>query len=626
MCGICGWLNVQQDHYVDGEVLQRMNDTLAHRGPDGEGLYMVGNVGLGHRRLSIIDVAAGKQPLCNEDSTVWVTFNGEIYNYVELIEELQGKGHTFKTRSDTEVLVHLYEEKGERLVHDLQGMFAFAIWDLKKQKLCIFRDRVGKKPLYYSFKKGRHLIFGSEIKALLASGMVDRAVDYTSLDQYLSYLYVPFDRSIFQEIRKLPAANYLTLERGQLSIHNYWELRYQPTSGKRLSEKEYLEQFDAIFTDAVRVRLRSDVPLGAFLSGGIDSSAVVSTMQALSTSPVETISVGFAEEEYNEVSYAQEISEHFGCNYHQYIVSPKVEDVFESLIRIFDEPFADSSFIPTYYVSKVAREKVTVALSGDGGDELLAGYSRHYIEMLEHRLRQWTRPVPRQLWQWLYRILPVGTRGRNICGDLGCTPEDAAARKHSNLLFNEELKRKVYRSKESITDVAARFRDIYLHSTAKNPLDKALHLDIQTYLIDDILVKVDRMSMANSLEVRAPLLDYRVLEFLATVPPDLKYRNGVTKYLLKESIRHKIPRHILERKKQGFRLPIEVWLKRELREFVEDLIFSRSARERGIFDAAAIERLWHEFIAGNDGLAHHFWQLIVLEQWFRLYIDEKIYS
>ncbi len=626
MCGICGWLNFNKEQMVEKGLLEKMNTTLAHRGPDGAGIYQDDNFGMGHRRLSIIDVAAGQQPLCNEDGTVWVSFNGEVYNYIELMEGLKSKGHRFKTRSDTEVLVHLYEEKGERLVEDLQGMFAFAIWDTRKKKLCLFRDRLGKKPLYYNYKEGHQLIFGSEIKAILASGQINRRINYQALDQYLSFLYLPYNNSIFSEIKKLPAAHYLVCEHGNISIKKYWELQYPSHYDPLLTEEDYLEGFDTILKDAVKVRLRSDVPLGAFLSGGIDSSAVVSKMQDLNSSPIETVSVGFNEKEYNELPYAKEISKIFGCNYNEFIIEPNVHDVFTKLIPFFDEPFADSSFIPTYYVSKAARQKVTVALSGDGGDETLAGYSRHAIELLEHRLRPFSRFIPDSALHFLYKALPEGTTGRNILGDLACSPEEAAARKHYNLLFNKSLKEKVYQSKNSVTDVSVQFREMYRNSSATNPLDKALHLDMQTYLVDDILVKVDRMSMANSLEVRAPLLDYRVLEFLAGVPPHLKLNNGTSKYLLKQSVKRKIPAHILERKKQGFRLPIEVWLKNDLREFVEDLIFSRSFKERGIFASTKIERMWKDFLSNNGDYAHHFWQLIVLEQWFRLYIDDEIYS
>jgi asparagine synthase (glutamine-hydrolysing) len=622
MCGICGWLNFDPERHVAPDVLLRMNNTMAHRGPDGDGIFQDGHFAMAHRRLSIIDLGTGRQPLSNEDGTIWVSFNGEIYNYLELIPGLKNRGHVFQTSSDTEVLVHLYEEKGERLVEDLRGMFAFAIWDSKQRKLLLARDRVGKKPLYYAYVPGKHLVFGSEIKALLASSVLQREVDFRSLDHYLSFLYVPGNASIFKGIAKLPAAHTLVCEGGQVHTRRYWDLRYPGPGEPELSEAEYQARFQDILREAVRIRMRSDVPLGAFLSGGIDSSSVVSVMQDLSARPVETVSVGFAEEDYNELPYAREISSLFGCTYNEFIVQPDIRAIITSLVRFFDEPFADSSAVPTYYVSKAAREKVTVALSGDGGDETLAGYSRHALDVMEHKLRRMTRFVPPALLRTVYRALPAGTRGRNTIGNLAVEPDEAAARKHYNLLFNRELKNQLYRDKGTRYDFSQQFRAIYNRCTASNPLDKSLYLDIWTYLIDDILVKVDRMSMANSLEVRAPLLDHKLLELLATVPPKYKRNNGVTKYLLKQVVAQKLPRRILERKKQGFRLPIEVWLRGELKEFVEDMILGRRLRERGIFDMGFVGKMWADFNTGRQDYAHHVWQLLILEIWFREYIDQ----
>ncbi|MBM9538525.1 asparagine synthase (glutamine-hydrolyzing) [Desulfobulbus alkaliphilus] len=606
---------------VDETVLGRMNNTMTHRGPDGDGIYQDGNFAMAHRRLSIIDLDAGRQPLSNEDGTVWVSFNGEIYNYLELIPTLKRKGHHFRTNSDTEVLVHLYEEKGERLVEDLRGMFAFAIWDSRRRRLILARDRVGKKPIYYAYVPGKYFIFGSEIKALLASGAIERKVDYHALDHYLSFLYVPGNASIFQGIAKLPAAHVLVCENGGVRTQRYWDLHYPEPGEKEVSEAEYTNRFQEILQESVRIRMRSDVPLGAFLSGGIDSSSVVSVMQDLSPQPVETVSVGFAEDAYNELPYAKEISTRFGCHYNEFIVKPDIQGIITQLVRYFDEPFADSSAVPTYYVSKAAREKVTVALSGDGGDETMAGYSRHALDVLEHTLRKVSRFLPPALLRRLYHALPEGTRGRNTIGNLAERPDEAAARKHYNLLFNRELKNQLYSDKNTQYDFSENFRNVYNHCTATDPLNRSLYLDIWTYLIDDILVKVDRMSMANSLEVRAPLLDHKLLEFLATVPPKYKRNNGVTKYLLKQVVAQKLPQHILTRKKQGFRMPIEVWLRGDLKEFAEDMILGRPLRERGIFSIQFIESMWHDFLAGKRDYAHHIWQLLILEIWYREYID-----
>lgn len=620
MCGICGWLNYDLAAAVDQNLLFAMNQTMTHRGPDGDGIYCNQNFGMGHRRLSIIDLEAGKQPLANEDNSVWVSFNGEIYNYLELIASLKAKGHRFRTKSDTEVLVHLYEEKGVDMLADLRGMFAFSIWDEKNRRLFIARDRIGKKPLYY-YHNDNFLLYGSEIKALLRSGLIEKNVDLNALDHYLSFLYVPTPLSIFQGIQKLPAGHYLVCENGNVDVRQYWDLEYRNHGGAHKSDKHYLEKFHEIFYEAVRIRLRSDVPLGAFLSGGIDSSAVVSVMADINPGKVETLSIGFEESEYNELDYAKEISETFGCRYNEFIVSSDIAGIISTLVGFFDEPFADPSFIPTYYVSKATRQKVTVALSGDGGDESMAGYSRHAIEVLEHRIRRISRFLPKSLLSATHALLPEGVKGRNIIGNLACSPDEAAARKHYNLLFNKQLKGKLYADSMHISDFSERFRNFYNATSASNALDKALYLDIKTYLADDILVKVDRMSMAVGLEVRAPLLDHKVLEFLATVPPDLKLRNGITKFILKNFLQHKIPAHILNRKKQGFRLPIEVWLKKDLKEFTEDLLFGISFKNRMLFNSKFIEKMWQDFVTGRRDYAHHIWQLLILEIWFQKYID-----
>ncbi len=623
MCGICGLLNFERSLAVEPELLQAMNQTLMHRGPDGGDIYISGSFGMGHRRLSIIDLNSGKQPLANEDGTVWVSFNGEIYNYLELIPYLKSKGHVFRTKSDTEVLVHLYEEKGVNMLEDLRGMFAFSIWDEKNQRLFIARDRVGKKPLYYALKPGNHFVYGSEIKAILQSGLVQKEVNYQALDHYLSYLYVPTPQSIFAEVEKLPAGHYLIVEKGQLTIRQYWDLQYSDPCEYRDDEKYYFGQFEEILHESVKIRLRSDVPLGAFLSGGIDSSAVVSVMADINPGKVETVSIGFSEDEYNELPYARQISKLFGCQYNELIVDSDVGDIIPKLIGYFDEPFADPSFIPTYYVSKATRQKVTVALSGDGGDETLAGYSRHSIELLEHKLRRFTRCLPENILAKLYRVLPEGTKGRNILGNLSCSPDEAAARKHYNLLFNHLLKEQLYRDNLLHGDFSARFRNLYNSSTASTILDKALYLDIKTYLTDDILVKVDRMSMAVGLECRAPLLDHKLLEFLATVPPSLKLHDGVTKYMLKKILKKRIPDSILNRKKQGFRLPIETWLKNDLKGYAHSLILGRKFHERGLFNRKFVEKIWNDFQQGRHDYAHHLWLLLILEVWFQKYIDAE---
>ncbi len=620
MCGICGWLNFSAENRVDAELLTKMTRTLAHRGPDGEGIYCKQNLGLGHRRLSIIDLELGKQPLANGDQSVWISFNGEIYNYLELMGELKQKGYVFQTNSDTEVLVHLYEEYQEEMFAQLRGMFAFAIWDSNRKKLVVARDRLGKKPLFYSHLEGNCFIFGSEIKAVTASGMCSQQLNCSALDNYLSYLYVPTPETIYKDIKKLPGGHYIVVADGRVTVKQYWDIKYSDHQAAVQSDQEYIEEFEEIFREAVKIRLRSDVPLGAFLSGGIDSSAVVGLMSELSDSRIETVSVGFREKEYNELEYAKEVARIFNCSYNEFMVEARpgqAVELIDRLLGFFDEPYADPSFIPTYFVAKAAREKVTVALSGDGGDESMAGYARHSIALLEAKLRRYSRFVPSLLLKKMYDILPRGTKGKNILGNLAESPAEAAARKYSNLLFTRELKEKVYCDEAMITDGAARFRQLYRQAKATHFLDKSLYLDIKTYLADDILVKVDRMSMAVGLEVRAPLLDHKLLEFLATVPPHLKLRNGTTKYILKELLAKRVPENLLNRKKSGFRLPIEVWLKKELRFLIEDMLHDHRFKERGIFNVREVESMWSHFISGKQDYAHLFWQILILELWFR---------
>lgn len=622
MCGICGWFNFDPAWPVDEHVVSKMTSTLTHRGPDDNGIYCKGNFAMGHTRLSIIDVKTGHQPMSNRDKSIWVAFNGEIYNYVEIRNDLRRKGHKFSTTSDTEVIVHLYEDKQELFLEDLRGMFAIALWDEKNRKLILARDRVGKKPLYY-YKNDDYLIFGSEIKAILESDQIDRDINLEALDQYLSFLYVPAPISIFKGIMKLEAGHFLVCQNGNITITKYWDLDYRHDITERKEDEYYLEKFDDLLNEAVKLRLRSDVPLGAFLSGGIDSSAIVLTMAKHLDRPVETISIGFGEDEYNELHYAKQVAELCGSSHSEFIVNPDISNIVPELIKYFDEPFADSSFIPTYYVSKVAREKVTVVLSGDGGDELMAGYPRHLIDSYEHKIRFFSDRLPPSLLFRIYEYLPKSMKGRNIIRNLSLPADVAASRKHYNHLFNSELKKLLYVDNNSalLYDFSERFRKFYNSANTENSLDKALYLDIKTYLVDDILVKVDRMSMANSLEVRSPLLDHKILEFLTTVPSNLKLRKTTSKYLLKRLFQDKLPENIIKRRKQGFRLPIEVWLKNDLKEQTSDIIFSQSFADRGYFNVKYVRKMWDDFIDGKNNYAHQIWQLFILELWHREYID-----
>lgn len=602
-----------------------MCDSIVHRGPDDEGYYMNGPIGLGHRRLSIIDLDSGRQPIANEDQTIWIVFNGEIYNYVELREFLIGRGHTFTTASDTEVIIHLYEEQGEEFLTSLRGMFAFAIWDERKQVLLLARDRLGKKPLFYSIIPGKKLLFGSEIKAILQDPDVKRDLNVEALDAYLSLLYVPAPMTMFQGIQKLPAGHLLTCSREKVTIREFWDLHYEPAISSR--EEDLVEALEAVFRESVRIRLRSDVPIGAFLSGGVDSSSVVAVMAELLDRPVVTCAVGFQEEEHNELPYAREVADRFRCTHHEHLIQPNVEDLVPRLVTYFDEPFGDSSAVPTYYVSQIARQYVTVALSGDGGDEIFAGYSRHYLQRLESRLRRLLPgPVGAGLVSSIAAWLPP-VKGKETLKKLGMAPDKAYAYKFYHLLFNPEMKQELYSSDLRAScvafDPAAPFQSYYNRCNSSDPLDKALYVDIKTYLADDILVKVDRMSMAHALEVRAPLLDHKLLEFLATIPSSFKLQGRTTKYLLKQVMRKYLPSRVLTRKKHGFTMPVREWLKGPLRPIVEECLFSSRTRQRGLFNPEAMRVIWSDHLSGERDYSHHLWMLLMFELWHRQYLDTR---
>lgn len=625
MCGIAGKFVFGHGEEVRGDLLRKMCRTLFHRGPDDEGYYINGPIGLGHRRLSIIDVESGHQPICNEDQTVWVVFNGEIYNYIELRQDLINRGHRFQTSTDTEVIVHLYEEMGEDFVTPLRGMFAIALWDGRTHTLLLARDRIGKKPLFYAVSPGRGLTFGSEIKALLQDPDVRRDLDSEALDSYLSLLYVPAPLTMFKGIKKLPAGHLLICNEDKVQIKEYWDLVY-PTDTLR-NEAECLEQLRAILKEAVRIRLRSDVPLGAFLSGGVDSSVVVALMAEQLDRPVLTCSVGFHEQAHNELPYARTVADRFGCDHREHMIEPELRDLIPRLVRLFDEPFADSSAVPTYYVSQVARQHVTVALSGDGGDEVFAGYSRHYLQMLEQRLRLILGRGGTAVLAQIGAVLPAMT-GRNTLRKLGMAPDASYAWKHCGFLFTEADKRQLYGDGLAAVcshfDPGERFRSYYNRCSSNDPLDKALYVDIKTYLADDILVKVDRMSMAHALEVRAPLLDHKFLEFTAGLPASMKLNGSQTKVLLRRLIEESIPPEVRNRKKHGFTMPLTEWLRGSLRELAEDTLYSRCAVERGYFNPQYVRSLWNRHLNGNQDYAHHIWLLLMFELWHREYLDSVV--
>ena len=619
MCGIAGIFNFRTQEPVSPRLLKVMPDTLVHRGPDDEGFYVSGALGLAHRRLSIIDLESGHQPMTNEDGSVWVVFNGEIYNFLELHDDLIKKGHTFKTRSDTEVIVHLYEEQGERCFERLRGMFAIAIWDSRRRKLVLARDRVGKKPLFY-FSDGCKVAFASEMKAILQVPGVSREIDPQAVSDYFSFLYIPAPKSIFKSVRKVLPGHYVVISDQGIREREYWDISFCDIEER--TEEDWCESLLETFREAVRVRLISDVPLGAFLSGGIDSSAVVAAMAGFCNEPVTTCSIGFEEKEFNELGYARQIADRFATNHHERIVRPDAVGVVEKLVWHYDEPFADSSAVPTYYVSKVARERVTVALAGDGGDENFAGYRRYYFDRRENALRAilpfaFRQPVFGALASvypkadWAPRVF----RGKATFENLARSPIEAYFRSVSAL--RPELKAQII-DQDLLRELAGYDSLNVLHSyydkaDTVDPLSRIQYVDIKTYLPDDILVKVDRASMAHSLEVRAPILDHKLIEFAASMPSTLKLRGTNGKYIFKKALKRVLPDSVLYRPKMGFAVPLARWFRTELKELAHNVIFSRNGDS--LLNQASVRRVWQEHQSGLRNRSTELWTLLMFRLW-----------
>ncbi len=627
MCGIAGFIDdaALPAGAARAAVLERMCRVITHRGPDDQGTLLAPGVALGMRRLSIIDLAGGHQPISNEDGTVTIVFNGEIYNYKELQTELEARGHRFQTNSDTETIVHAYEEYGPACVEHLRGMFAFAIWDARARKLFIARDRTGKKPLYYALTPRGTLVFGSELKSLLVHPEIERAVNAEALDAYLTFGYVPDPLCIMRGVRKLPPGHHLTYAAGRLTLMQYWDFQFTPDeSAHTRSVADYLEELRALLDEAVRIRLIADVPLGAFLSGGIDSSAVVGLMARHSDRPVKTFSIGFHEDSYNELHYARIAAKHFGTEHHEFVVTPDICQLVDELVWHFDEPFADSSALPTYMVSKLAREHVTVALSGDGGDELFAGYTRYLVARKRAPFERVPRAVRQNLMQPLSQRLPHGAWGRNLLHNVSLDAVDRFL--DSVSLCTRLTKRALYAPafRAQLKDdglATARFRFLAGRVQTGKPLDVLLYLDSKTYLPGDILTKVDRMSMAVSLEVRAPLLDHKLIEFVTRIPAALKLRGDETKHIFKRAVSDLVPPALLTRPKQGFGVPIQQWINQELRTQMRDTLTDARARGRGYFDARQVDTLFSEHERGRRDHSAQLWALFMLELWHRQFMD-----
>lgn len=617
MCGICGKIYVDTTRRIEPAEIVAMRDTMVTRGPDAGGIHIDRYAGIGHRRLSIIDLEASVQPMSNEDGTVWIVYNGEVYNFGELRKELLARGHRFRTAGDTEVIVHLYEEFGPNCVTRLRGMFAFAIWDVRTDTLFLARDRIGIKPLYYTLDDHAFL-FGSELKALLADThfRAHREIDLEAVHSYLSFLCVPDPLSIYRGVRKLPAGHTLTLRSGRAEVERYWDVTFRDEKG--LSEAEWGERLIDLLRDAVRIRLVADVPLGAFLSGGIDSSTVVALMTGLMDRPVKTFSIGFTDHAYNEASDARLVAQHLGTDHTELILSPvEARFIIPGLIEHFDEPFADSSAIPTYYVSKLAREKVTVVLSGDGGDELFGGYPWRQVRPSYQRVLSRLPRTMRTGIRQFSSILPSVVPGRNFLRQIDIPYEryilDAMA------VFDDEDRRALYAP--AFAD-STRGVDPYQHNllhlgggTARSWQARMMEYDLKTYLPNDILTKVDRMSMLTSIEARVPLLDHRLVELAARIPSRLKIRDGVAKYILKRVIAPYLPPEVVQKHKQGFSVPLGTWLRTVLKDDVLDTL--RGGNRHGLFDPQGLQRLSDAFFRGDDSRNHQIWALYAFELWHR---------
>ena len=608
MCGIYGAFSTDGERPIHADVLERMGRVLAHRGPDGGGTHLAGPLGIGMRRLSIIDLTSGDQPMCNEDGTLWVVFNGEIYNYRELTAELIGRGHRFATSSDTEVLIHLYEEYGERCVEPLRGMFAFAIWDGPRRELLLGRDRLGIKPLYYA-ATADGFVFGSELKALTQSPWLSPRLDRRGLAAYLQYGYVPDPLSILDGVTKVPPGHTLTVRSGRpASPRRYW----QATAHFKLaaapdSETQAAEDLWRRIDEAVRFHMVSDVPVGAFLSGGVDSSAVVSIMARAAHRPIKTFSVGFREDRYNELPHARQVAEAYGTEHHELLVEPNDLKVLEELLSSFDEPFADSSAIPTYLVSRLARQHVKVVLSGDGGDELFAGYDRYVVDHRRRHLGLLGNLGLGAPLRAVSAVLPVGG-GKNTLYNLSL-PRLQRYLDAISLFPRQPLSDVLADGDASRVDIAP------LADHDLDPLSQIQDLDLKTYLPGDILTKVDRMSMANSLEVRVPLLDHPLVEFACSLPPDLRFRDGKTKYLLKRALEGRVPADVLTRPKQGFAVPLESWFSGSIPGFFRDELADTSWLAGVGIQRAEVGRLLDRFAeTRRRDYCDRLWALVVLNR------------
>ncbi len=627
MCGIVGRLNFEPRNRVSEEEIVEMGKTLTHRGPDGSGVWVDGNIGLAHRRLAVIDLRPeAAQPMCNENGQVWITFNGEIYNFRELRQELEARGHTFRTKSDTESVIHAYEEFGADCVSHLRGMFAFAIWDCRRQVLFLARDRVGKKPLYYFLDKDK-IIFASEIKAILKDPTIVAEPNPLAIDHLLTWQHIPSPLSAFKGIQKLPAAHWMEISQGKILKQRYWKLHYSPK--QKISFGDAVAELKYKIDEAVRVRLESDVPLGAFLSGGIDSSAIVAYMARSMNQSVLTFCAGFKDEAFDERPYAQMVAELFKTKHTELIVESPVSDVLPKLVWHYDEPFGDASAVPSYAIAQLTKQYVTVVLNGDGGDESFAGYGRY--------IRNYYAGLGNMVPTWMYRgmgkglnLLPAGMIKRNPFRKLRTIVDTmciSPALRYAKWITHMSPPERQWLYSRDFQGVLGGHApedllvSLYAQSDAKNWVDATLDVDVELYLTDDLLVKMDRATMAHSLEARSPFLDHHFMEYVASLPPSFKLKFSDKKRILKALLRNTLPDSILDRPKQGFGVPLAKWFREDLKEMAYDVLLSKSAGERGYFHPGRVEQLLTRHCEGVEDHAEVLWDLLGLELWHRTFID-----
>jgi asparagine synthase (glutamine-hydrolysing) len=631
MCGICGFYQCEKE--AGQKVLADMNRQIAHRGPDDEGYFIENHVGLAIRRLAIIDLETGHQPLASHSGNCWITYNGEVYNFQELREELEAKGFIFRTKSDTEVIVNLYEAYGTGFVKKLRGMYGLGIYDKKKDRLVLARDHVGIKPLYYCLKPGnKNLVFGSEIKSILQYPGISREIDPEAVDWFVTLEYIPAPFSIFKQIKKLPAGHLLVYEKGmkEPKIEKYWDVSKPRETGESQNAapdfNRLKEQFHALLKESVKMRMIADVPLGAFLSGGIDSSSIVSAMAGLSDRKVKTFSIGFEEKSYSELKYSNIVSGIFETDHYTRNLAPDINELVLYLADFWDEPLGDFSNFPTYLVSKTAREKVTVVLSGDGGDEIFGGYE-HYIAQKVARFIDFPlfRPF-HKLWSNITHLFPPSELKKGFVNRIKRFSE-GLQNSHVNLHFRWMIflsnlqKRKLYSpdflNSDYFEPLTRRmpFDGFFEHSRQFDGINRDLYLDFKTYMVDNILVKVDRMSMATSLEARVPLLDYKMVEFAFSLPDHYKLGGSTTKWFFKKAMEGILPDEVIYRRKEGFSIPIKNWLKTDLKDLMMEYLSEKRVKEAGLFNYSYIEKMINQHLSNKQNHAHRLWTLILFNLW-----------